>query len=322
LIHGPLHHSGHGVLPRCPLAGPGGATEPSCASLAMSETYVMLPAIAPYRIKVTFSLQGQCRKRVFMTDWLPSFIARYILVDGRARQLIGVWTMAEEVTPRPGRPKDEALIARRQDEILSVAAQVFAQQGFRQTDVQVVADQLGVGKGTIYRYFPTKGDLFLAAVDRGMRQLKECIDAGIAGVSEPLEQMTTALRIYLAFFDEHPEVVELIIHERAEFKDRKKPTYFVYRDAGIGRWRSLFQQLMDAGHVRSMPVDRILDVVGDLMYGTIFTNHFAGRRKPLHEQATEILDIAFNGILVCEQCRQRSGRACAAETSGNQEKKC
>jgi len=32
--------------------------------------------------------------------------------------------------------------------------------------------------------------------------------------------------------------VELLILERAEFRDRKKPTYFEHRDAHVHRWRS------------------------------------------------------------------------------------
>ena len=62
---------------------------------------------------------------------------------------------------------------RRQEEILDVAARVFAERGFPGTDVQEIADELEVGKGTIYRYFPTKRKLFLAAVDRAMRRLRE-----------------------------------------------------------------------------------------------------------------------------------------------------
>jgi len=81
-----------------------------------------------------------------------------------------------------GRPKDEALVAMRQEQILDAAALVFAKHGFRNTDVQYVADALQVGKGTIYRYFPSKEALFLAAVDRGMRRLTERFEAIITRV--------------------------------------------------------------------------------------------------------------------------------------------
>ncbi len=198
---------------------------------------------------------------------------------------------------KPGRPRDKTLIARRREEILEVATRMFAERGYRNTDLQVMADLLQIGKGTIYRYFPSKRDLFLAAVDRGMRCLRSQIESCTAGVSDPLERIAQAIRSYLAFFDTHPELVELFIQERAEFKDRKKPTYFEYRDAKVGNWQELYRSLITAGRVRAIPVERITDVIGNLLYGTMFTNYFVGRSTSYEAQAQDILDIVFYGIL-------------------------
>lgn len=197
----------------------------------------------------------------------------------------------------PGRPADPTLAGRRRDEILAVAARLFAERGFAQTDVQVVADALSLGKGTIYRYFPTKRALFLAAADRAMQRLSEAIDAELETAPTPLDALSTAVRSYLAFFDTHPEYVELIILERAEFHDRKRPTYFEYQDAHIGRWHDLLRGLIRARVLRDIPVERIADVASNLLYGTIFTNLFAGRKKTLEDQARDVLDILFQGIL-------------------------
>jgi AcrR family transcriptional regulator len=204
-----------------------------------------------------------------------------------------------EVTDKKtrGRPKDEALVAMRQEQILDAAALVFAKHGFRNTDVQYVADALQVGKGTIYRYFPSKEALFLAAVDRGMRRLTERFEGEVHTIAEPLERMEHAIRVYLGFFREHPEYVELLILERAEFRDRKKPTYFEHRDAHEHRWHELFRSLIADGRVRDIPVERIAEVLSDLVYGTMFTNYFAARHKPIEAQAEHILDIVFHGIL-------------------------
>lgn len=206
-----------------------------------------------------------------------------------------------------GRPKDKQLTARRREEILDVAARIFAERGFPGTDVQEVADELAVGKGTIYRYFPTKRELFLAAVDRGMRQLRVQVDVSVADVDDPLERIAQAVRAYLAFFDANPAFVELLIQERAEFKDRKKPTYFEHRDADVGSWQKLLLELVSEGRVRDAPVQRITDVLGDLLYGTMFTNYFAGRRKSFEQQAQDVLDIVFHGILADKE--RASGRA-------------
>lgn len=197
----------------------------------------------------------------------------------------------------PGRPRVEGLADRRREEILEGATRVFARSGYPGTDVQVVADLLGVGKGTVYRYFPTKESLFLAAADRGMRLLRTRVETDCANEAHALNRIRCAIRSYLSFFDEHPEIVELIVQERAEFRDRKKPTYFQHRDANIGPWRSIFRELMASGSVREVPIDRITDVISDLLYGTIFTNYFSGRRKSIQKQVEDVLDILEHGIL-------------------------
>jgi len=192
---------------------------------------------------------------------------------------------------------DTDLVKRRREEILGAAIRFFASKGYRQTDVQYIADHLGIGKGTVYRYFPSKEKLFLAAVDHGMQGLKIRIDAAVENVHDPLARVKRATRAYLDFFRSNPDVIELFIQERSEFRGRKKPTYSVYREAGIQKWQELFASLMDRGTVRKMPVNRIIDLMSSVLYGTIFSDHFSSSDKPGKEQADEILDIVFHGIL-------------------------
>jgi AcrR family transcriptional regulator len=222
--------------------------------------------------------------------------------------------MAEVQKRRPGRPKDEGLTARRREEILEAAAKIFAERGFAATDLQVLADELAVGKGTIYRYFPSKRELFLAAVDRGMRCLTEEIHAAKENVTDCVDMMLVAIRAYLAFFDAHPKYVELIIQERAAFRDRKKPTYFEHRDAMEGRKVQMLRDLMAQGRMRDMPPERAVDVMNNLLYGTIFTNYFVKSSKPLEQQAHDIVDIFWHGVLSEEERKRRLSGAAEAET--------
>ena len=201
----------------------------------------------------------------------------------------------------------ENLPERRREEILDAAARVFAQHGYPGTDVQVIADRLGVGKGTVYRYFPSKQELFLAAVDRGLRRLHERIEADTANVADPIDRIAQAIHSYLAFFAENRELVELFIQERAEFKDRKQPAYFEQREATCGPWDDLIRQLMAEGRLRDIPVDELRDVTSDLLYGTIFANHFARRSTPPRAQAEQILDLVFHGILTDRERKRRKG---------------
>ncbi len=203
-----------------------------------------------------------------------------------------------------GRPVDPLSRERKRQELLACAARVFARHGFPGTDMQAIADAAGVAKGTVYLYFDSKESLFLAAVDQGMTRLRAAVDAAVEGVTDPFEVIEKAIFAYLRFFKDHPEQVELLILERAEFRDRKRSTYFAKRDADRSRWHALLQSLRDSGRIRDIPLTRIDDVVSDLVYGTMFTNHFSGRHKPLDAQAKDILDIIYHGML-SEKERQR-----------------
>ena len=194
----------------------------------------------------------------------------------------------------------------REEQILETAMQLFAEHGYTDCDTQLLAEKLQVGKGTIYRYFPSKRDLFLAAADRVMRLMRQCIDARVEGIEDPFERIGVAIHAYLSFFAEHPEYVELLIQERAQFKDRKKPTYFVHRETNIKRWQALYRSLIEAGRIRDIPVERITDVIGRLLYGTIFTNYFTGEQPSVDKQTRDILDIVYHGIFSDSE-RQKGG---------------
>jgi AcrR family transcriptional regulator len=207
-----------------------------------------------------------------------------------------------------GRPRVQGLPERRREQILAAATESFARRGFPGTDLQDVADALRLGKATVYRYFPTKKALFLAAADRGMRLLLEFTERAAAKARAPLERVALATEAYLRFYHERPEFVELLVQERAEFRDRPRPTYFLHYDVNIVPWRALFRDLMRRGVVRPVPVARITDVFSAALYGAILTNYFEGRRRPPGRQAREILDVLFRGILGPRAGVQRSRR--------------
>jgi AcrR family transcriptional regulator len=207
--------------------------------------------------------------------------------------------------PRPGRKADPALAQRRREEILDAAARLFAQRGYSETDTQVLIDKLGVGKGTLYRYFPSKRELFLATADRVMRRLRAYVDEALAKVTDPFERVDAAVRAFLRFCSDHPEFVELLVQERAQFKDRKKPTYFLHREAHVQRWQDFYRTLIGEGRIRDISAEQITDVVGMLLYGCLFTNYFHAIERRPEDQADAILDILFHGILSRRERRQR-----------------
>ncbi len=202
---------------------------------------------------------------------------------------------------------DRTLAARRREEILAAAIGQFASTGFAGTDLESIAAELGCAKGTLYRYFPSKATLFRDAVDEIMRKLVEQLSAP-AGV-DPLEQLENGVRAFLSYFHANPTYVEMLIQERAQFRDRQRPTYYRYRDASRPEWERWLRAMMKDGRLRKVPPARVLDVLGDLMYGTIFVNYFACRKKTLQQQAEDVLDVLLNGLLTLQEKARRSANA-------------
>jgi AcrR family transcriptional regulator len=66
---------------------------------------------------------------------------------------------APETSRRPGRPRSEQA----EQAIIEATLDVFAEKGFEGVCVELVAARAGVGKATIYRRWPNKEELLLAA---------------------------------------------------------------------------------------------------------------------------------------------------------------
>lgn len=185
----------------------------------------------------------------------------------------------------------------RRAEILTAAATVFAEAGYRHADCQEVADRAGVGKGTLYRHFATKEALFLACLSHGLDQLRARVEAAALGCDEPLAKLHAAFHAYFGFFDKHPEVVELVILERAEFADRGTSMYFSYSEGDRKVWLPVIRALSASGQLRVDDPDLVLDTLGVLAFGAVISDRLNVAAPSLGERADQFFDIFQYGVL-------------------------
>ena len=74
---------------------------------------------------------------------------------------------------------------RRRNEILTAAAQIFAEKGYAATTIREIADAADVSEGTLYNYFKSKRDI-LSAIFNHSAQLMEQVF--LAGEEEPADR--------------------------------------------------------------------------------------------------------------------------------------
>ena len=130
------------------------------------------------------------------------------------------------------------------------------------------------------------------------------IDAAVDQVTDPVQMIRDAIVAFLTFFEQHPQFIELLIQERAYFPNRETPTFFATDPKQCER-SEMLRSLIRAGVLRDLPVEQITDTLGHYLYGAIFVNYFAGRKRTLSEQAQKLTDIVFYGILAPRKEEQK-----------------
>jgi hypothetical protein len=113
------------------------------------------------------------------------------------------------------------------------------------------------------------------------------------------------------------------MQERAQFKDREKPTYLVHRERNVERWRDRYRSLIADGRVRPIPVERITDVLTATLYGAMFLSYVSGKSEAFALSAEDILDVFQLGILSEPERRakapapprKRNGQAASADAA-------
>ncbi|WP_027480829.1 TetR/AcrR family transcriptional regulator [Deinococcus pimensis] len=114
-------------------------------------------------------------------------------------------------TPRtaPARARrDEDKTARR-EAILDAASRVWDERGYASATMTDVARETRLAKGTLYLYFRTKEELFLALLARQLWTWFDRVDADLAALSAPQEARTLAAHLTEALRGTH-RMVDLL----------------------------------------------------------------------------------------------------------------
>ncbi len=84
--------------------------------------------------------------------------------------------------------------ARKRERIVAAAAELFERHGYRLASISEVARRAGIAKGTVYLYFPSKGDLLLAVMMRESTSLYERMEPILGPEQDPKERLRRLLQ--------------------------------------------------------------------------------------------------------------------------------
>jgi AcrR family transcriptional regulator len=100
------------------------------------------------------------------------------------------------------------------DRILAAAGRLFGAQRFHEVRMDDIAEEAEVGKGTLYRYFGDKEELYLALMARCSEEFLHRVEAVLAVSGPARERLVGVVALLIDQFDEQPHLLNLIM--RAE----------------------------------------------------------------------------------------------------------
>ncbi|APR82170.1 Transcriptional regulator, TetR family protein [Minicystis rosea] len=121
----------------------------------------------------------------------------------------------------------------RRAQLLALGLAMFSERSYDEVSIDDLARAAGVSKGLFYHYFPTKRDLYIAALGQAARHLLEATTTDRRGT--PDERLHRGLETYLDFVARHgkayialvrggvgsdPEIAALLEETRSTFASR------------------------------------------------------------------------------------------------------
>ncbi|MFN3345545.1 MAG: TetR/AcrR family transcriptional regulator [Chloroherpetonaceae bacterium] len=134
---------------------------------------------------------------------------------------------------------EEAKEAKRQL-LIHAAIEMFAKKGFHETKMQDIADYAAVGKGTLYEYFETKEDLFLAVYDSWIDEYEADMLRQSERLLDPVSKASALIDTTVEFYEKHAEHAAILLEFWAHAIRSQNPHF-------LNRIREMKSRLSELG---------------------------------------------------------------------------
>ena len=174
--------------------------------------------------------------------------------------------------------------------ILAAAVALIGELGYEQVSIEAIARSAGVGKQTIYRWWPSKGAVVLEALDDSLAAVVDFPDTG--DIVEDLRTQMKGVTQLLGSPPVGPVYRGLIAAAQCDpALSRAHIEQVVAPATVVGRER--IARAQQRGEMRA---DADIQALIDMLYGAIYYRLLLHTRPLEPEQIDAALDIAFDGL--------------------------
>jgi AcrR family transcriptional regulator len=182
--------------------------------------------------------------------------------------------------------------SRRRQKILAAAGQLFARAGYDGVQMDDIARAAGVGKPTLYRYFPSKDELFLTVFDATLARLEvELADTLAAGLAPPAT-LARMIAILIRALARQFGTLRLLAGERTPLAERWRTAFRRSRQPILDALREALARGMASGDFRRLD----LAVAPAMVMGIVRGGHVGATEAGIDKLAEVTVDFIMQGI--------------------------
>jgi AcrR family transcriptional regulator len=192
-----------------------------------------------------------------------------------------------------GIPLTEEEIDRRRHEIFHSCVALILKQGFAGTSMQKIADAAGVGKSTLYDYFPTKDHVLLFVFEEELAGFQALVE-GIAAQPIPLEdKLIKILETHLTYLLNNKNFFTEISMQMMQMGQAAQQRIMKKRYAYQDLLRGILDQGIQQGLFRPVNTRLATRAMSEAMEVLVYTTRPTGTPR---EMLVDVLDIFMHGI--------------------------
>jgi len=180
----------------------------------------------------------------------------------------------------------------RRQQLIDAGSALFAEHAFEEISMRQIADAAGVSKPLLYHYFPSKTELFKAAVQQHAEELLSVIAPKAGGT--PIEQLKESLDGYLLWIERNAATWAKLMQSAAGLPEAREAV----ERFRAGTLESLLVRL--TGSTRPRPALRTA-LQGWLGYIDAAILDWVDHRDLARAQLRDLLVAAFAAALVAAQ---------------------
>lgn len=191
------------------------------------------------------------------------------------------------------------LLEFRTGEILAAARSVFARHGFASATVDEIAETAGVAKGTVYLYFPSKRDLFLATLREGVTQLHAEAERLIARSESTAAKIRAFIAVRLDYCDRNRDFFRIYYTELGSLPVRssgERPEFQDLYDQQAELLESILRLGIQRGEIRADNVRKTARLIYDLTRSAIAQHVLDEEQSAVNESTEAICRLIWRGI--------------------------